>query len=362
MVLDAQIKKQLGSGNSHALTINVRVRAGDGVTVLFGASGAGKTSILRAIAGIITPDEGRISLGEKVYYDSAAGISLPMQQRRLGYVFQNHVLFPHLTAEQNVLYGVKSSRLRPALERVRDLFELLAIQHTTNRYPHELSGGEQQRVALARALATDPLLMLLDEPLSAVDAATRSRLVEEISTLQQKSGVPFLYVTHNHSEAVRLGNMMLVIDEGKIVQEGSPLEIFNAPRTASVARVVGTENVFVGKILRHHAADGITVVDVNSCLIELPYNDIAEGTRVTFGIRSEDIIVSREHLTQISARNVLQGTVRSIITDIDQTELLVDCGIDFKVSVTKAAVRSLGLEPGSSVYLLIKARALHVLA
>jgi molybdate transport system ATP-binding protein len=340
----------------------VKVRAGRGVTVLFGSSGAGKTTILRAIAGIVTPDEGRISLDEKVYFDSSAGISLPMQQRELGYVFQNPMLFPHLTAEQNVLYGARSDSRRLARERVRELFDLLAIQNTAERYPYELSGGEQQRVALARALATDPLLMLLDEPLSAVDVATRSRLLEEISAIQQQSGIPFLYVTHNHNEAVRLGNTMLVIDEGKIVQEGPPLEVFNAPQTAPVARVVGTENVFVGKILHHHAEDGTTVIDASSCLLEVPYNGVSIGSQVTVGLRSEDIIVAREHLSQTSARNVLRGKIRHIIRDIDKTELVVACGIDLKVSVTQATVRKLKLEVGNEVFLLIKARALHLLA
>jgi molybdate transport system ATP-binding protein len=212
-MLDAHIKKQFGSGNGHTLTIDVRVKAISGVTVLFGSSGAGKTSILRAIAGIITPDEGRITLGEDTYFDSTAGISLPMQQRKVGYVFQNHVLFPHLTAEQNVLYGVRADSRHSARERAQELFSTLGIPKTADRYPHHLSGGEQQRVALARALATDPLIMLLDEPLSAVDVATRSRLLEEISATQRRSGIPFLYVTHNHSEAVRLGDTIIVIDE-----------------------------------------------------------------------------------------------------------------------------------------------------
>lgn len=359
--MDARIKKRLGNGEGQTLTIDVNLRAAGGVTVIFGSSGAGKTSILRAIAGIITPDEGRITLGEKIYFDSAAGINLPMQERKVGYVFQNHVLFPHMTAEQNVLYGVRSESRRSARERVRDLFSLLGIQRTAARYPHELSGGEQQRIALARALATEPLVMLLDEPLSAVDVATRSRLLEEISAIQHQSGIPFLYVTHNHSEAVRLGNAMLVVDEGKVVQEGAPLEIFNAPRTASAARVVGTENVFVGRILRHQPEDGMTEIDINSCRLEVPYNGLSIGSQVTVGIRSEDIIVSREHLTQTSARNVLQGVIKHIIRDVDKTELVASCGIDFKVSVTRAAVRILGLEVGSKVYLLIKARALHVL-
>jgi molybdate transport system ATP-binding protein len=361
-MLDVRVKKQLGSGNAHALTIDVTLKVSGGVTVLFGSSGAGKTSILRAIAGVVTPDEGRISLGERVYYDSSAGISLPMQQRRLGYVFQHHTLFPHLTAEQNALYGAKADSKRFARERVRALFEMLAIRDTAARYPHELSGGEQQRVALARALATDPMLMLMDEPLSAVDVATRSRLLEEISAIQQQSGIPFLYVTHNPSEAVRLGNNMIVIDQGKVVQEGAPLEIFNAPKTAPVARVVGTENVFIGKIARHESEDGITVIVAGSCLIELPYNGMPVGSQVTVGVRSEDIIISREHLTQTSARNVLAGKIRSVITDLDKVEIIAHCGLDLKVSVTRAAVRSLHLEVGSEIYLLIKARAIHVLA
>jgi molybdate transport system ATP-binding protein len=361
-MLDARIKMQLGSGAGHSLTIDVKVRATDGVTVLFGPSGAGKTSILRSIAGILTPDEGRIILGERVFFDSAAGIHLPIQERRVGYVFQNHVLFPHLTAEQNVLYGARASSRHSARQRVDELFALLGIQKTAARYPRELSGGEQQRVALARALATDPRILLLDEPLSAVDVATRSRLLGEISAIQSRSGIPFVYVTHNHSEAVRLGDIMYVIHEGKIMQEGTPLEIFNAPRSAPVAHVVGTENVFVGKVLAHRHEDGTTVIDVNSCRLEVAYHGLPVGSQVTVGIRSEDIIISREHLTQTSARNVLSGVIKHIISDVDKTELVIFCGIDFKVSITPATVRILRLEVGSKVYMLIKARALHLLA
>jgi molybdate transport system ATP-binding protein len=361
-MLDARIKKVFGSGNGHSFALDVEFTASDGITVLFGASGAGKTSILRAVAGILRPDEGRISLDAKTYFDSASGICLPMQKRKIGYVFQHHVLFPHMTAEQNVMYGASALSRHAAQERVRELFYLLAIEKTAVRYPHELSGGEQQRIALARALATDPMLMLLDEPLSAVDVVTRLRLLEEMAAIQQRSKIPFLYVTHNHSEAVRLGTKMLVIDEGKILQEGTPLEIFNAPQTAPVARLVGAENVFAGKILHHHPEDGMTSIDIGACLLEVSYNALPVDTAVTIGLRSEDILVSRERLGQTSARNVLRGSVRRIITEVDATELVVDCGVDVKVSVTRAAVRQLGLEVGSEVYLLIKARALHVIA
>jgi molybdate transport system ATP-binding protein len=361
-MLDARIQKQLGSAGGHHLSLDVHVKAGEGVTVLFGPSGAGKTSILRTIAGIMNPDRGKISLGDKIFFDTASRIHLSMQQRNVGFVFQNYALFPHLTAEQNILYGIRAGASASARKRARELLSLLRIEKTAGRFPKELSGGEQQRVALARALATDPSIMLLDEPLSAVDVATRSRLLVEISAIQKSSRIPFLYVTHNYSEAVRLGSTMIVIDEGRIVQEGPPIDIFAAPKTEPVARLVGTENVFMGKILRHSPEDGLSTLETESFLIEVPYNALPIGSSVTVGIRSEDIIVSREHLTQTSARNVLRGVIRHIFSDIDKTELVVFCGISLKVSITQAAVRQLQLNEGSQVYLLIKARALHMLA
>lgn len=360
-MLDARIKKQLGSGNSQAVTVDVHIRAADGITVLFGASGAGKTSILRAIAGIIAPDQGRIALGDTVYFDAAAGLCLPMQRRKVGYVFQNHALFPHWTAEHNILYGAQENSGRSPRERARDLLTLLGIEKVADRYPHELSGGEQQRVALARALATDPSIMLLDEPLSAVDVATRTRLLEEIAAIQQRSGIPFLYVTHNPTEALRLGKTMIILDEGKVVQEGAPMEIFNAPQTATAARVVGAENIFLGNILRHQPEDGTTEIAVGACRLETSFNGLPIGSPVTLGIRSEDILISREHITQTSARNVLPGEICKIYRDVNRAELLVHCGADFKVSITPATVRILNLEVGSSIYLLIKARAIHLL-
>jgi molybdate transport system ATP-binding protein len=361
-MLKARITKHLGSGVKPILTVDVNISVVSGVTVLFGHSGAGKTTVLRAIAGTILPDEGKISLGEKIYFDSTTGINIPIQDRRVGYVFQNHALFPHMTAEENVLYGARPSMKSSSRMRVRELFSMLAIEKTAARYPHQLSGGEQQRIAIARALASDPLIMLLDEPLSAVDETTRSRLLTEIAAVQRQSGVPFLYVTHNQNETVRIGDTMFVMHEGKVLQEGPPLEVFNAPRSLPVAQAVGTDNLFIGEILEHKPEDGITTIAVGSCLIQVPFNGLSLGTQVTLGIRSEDIIVSCERLTRTSARNVLQGVVKHMIFDADKTELVVFCGVDFKVSLTLAAVRDLDLHVGKEIYLLVKARALHILA
>ena len=224
-MLDARIHKKLGLNGSPV--IDVHIKAADGITVLFGPSGAGKTSILRSIAGILVPDEGRIALGDTVFFDSTNSVDLPIRRRGVGYVFQNHLLFPHMTAEHNALYGVRGNARKSARERVHDLFDMMGISGTAARRPHELSGGEQQRVALVRALATDPSIMLLDEPLSSVDAATRTRLTEEIADIQRRTGIPFLYVTHDQMEARRLGKTMILIDEGKVTRQGTPGEVFD---------------------------------------------------------------------------------------------------------------------------------------
>lgn len=203
--------------------------ASNGITILFGQSGSGKTTTLRAIAGIVTPDSGKICIGDEIYFDSPTGKDLSIQRRRVGYVFQDYALFPHLTAAQNVAYGIKDNGERGASrqERARAMLALFKIEHVALRYPQNMSGGEQQRTALARALASNPAVVLLDEPLSAVDAETRSRLLDEVVLAQERVGIPFIYVTHNTAEAMRLGTQVVVLHEGSVRQIGRPSEIFN---------------------------------------------------------------------------------------------------------------------------------------
>jgi molybdate transport system ATP-binding protein len=361
-MLSVDFRKEFRKDSRLTFKLDVTFTLERGLTVLFGPSGSGKTTILRAIAGLATPDAGKISLGDRVYFDSSTGQNIPVQLRRTGLVFQDSLLFPHLTAEQNVRYGMKAGSELEKRKRARELLGMLGIGYARERNPRELSGGEQQRVALARALASEPAVMLLDEPLSAVDVATRSRLLQEIVEVQRRWQIPFLHVTHSPAEAVRAGDWVLVLDQGEIVQEGLPLEIFNSPKSLTLARVLGTENIFAGNILSQSEEDGISVVDLKALRLNVSYNGLRPGTQATLGIRAEDIIVSLEPVLHTSARNLLQGVVKARLPGGNKVELVVDCGLDFKVSVTRKAVEDLQLKPGAAVWLLIKASACHTLA
>ncbi len=361
-MLQAAIKKRFGPDGKIRFALEADFTAGEGITVLFGPSGSGKTSTLRAIAGMVMPDEGKISLGNRVYFDSAARVNLPMQRRRVGFVFQDYLLFPHLTALENVRYGIQGESERARRARALEILQLVGVDHGAERRPRELSGGEQQRVALARAIGSDPAILLLDEPLSAVDVATRSRLLDEIVELQRKTRIPFLYVTHSPADAVRIGDSLLVLSEGRIVQQGKPLEVFNAPLNVPAAQVVGTENILLGAIAEHQAEQGISLVDLGRCRIVIPLADLPLGTRVTLGIRADDIIVSREPVTRTSARNLLAGKVKHLLRDQERVELIADCGVDLKVRITPQATQALELAPGVPIFLLIKANACRLLS
>lgn len=215
-MLTVNVKKNFYEKRDAAFRLDVSFTVGNGFTVLTGASGAGKTSVLRLIAGILTPDEGSLKMGSQTFFDSAQKINLPIQQRRVGFVFQDYALFPHLSAQENIAYGVKAGGKTRQHDKAREMLALFHIEYLHQRLPREMSGGEQQRVALARALASDPLIALLDEPLSAVDVETRARLLDEIENAQAQTKIPFIYVTHNEAEAARLGKYRINLHEGRV--------------------------------------------------------------------------------------------------------------------------------------------------
>jgi len=361
-MLDVAIKKQFAANGRPSFALDAEFTANQGITVVFGASGSGKTTTLRSIAGMVTPDAGRISLGDAVYFDSTTRVNLSMQKRRVGFVFQDYLLFPHLTAAENVAYGAKAQNERARRQHATEMLKLVGVDHASDRRPDQLSGGEQQRVALARALASDPVILLLDEPLSAVDVQTRSRLLDEIVEVQRKTSIPFIYVTHSPADAVRIGDHLLLMADGRIVQQGKPLEIFNAPLNVPAAQVVGTENILVGRVAAHQPQEGISIIDLGRCRMVIPHSPLPEGSRVTLGIRAEDIIVSRERVSRTSARNLLAGTVKHLLRDEESVELVADCGVDLKVRITPQATQALELAPGVEIYLLIKANACRLLS
>ena len=217
-MLDVNVKKSLGDDLPRGFLLDVSFSVDGGITVLAGASGAGKTTTLRLIAGILTPDEGVIKIGDKIYFDSDRHIDLPIQKRNVGFVFQDYALFPHLNAEQNISYGIKNKSKTERLEKAIEMLALFHIEHIGKSVRREMSGGEQQRVAVARALASDPTVLLLDEPLSAVDVETRSKLLDEIEAAQTQTGIPFIYVTHNQTEAVRLGRQRVTLAKGRVIE------------------------------------------------------------------------------------------------------------------------------------------------
>jgi molybdate transport system ATP-binding protein len=247
-VLWTEIKKRLDG-----FELDVAFQADEGRVVLFGPSGAGKSLTLQAITGVMRPDAGRVEVNGRLLFDSASGVNLPPQVRRVGYVPQSYALFPHLTVEQNVAYGVQ--RLDAARRRalVQEMVELVGLQGLERRRPRELSGGQQQRVALARALASRPELLVLDEPFSNIDTGLRGTLRRELLDLQARSGITTLVVTHDLDDAFFLGSRIVVIDRGRVLQAGSREDIFYRPATRRVAEFVGTRNILRATVLESNS-------------------------------------------------------------------------------------------------------------
>src|SRR5437867_2860995 len=224
-------------------TLAVEWRAAEPVVALFGPSGAGKTLTLQCLSGLLRPDSGRIVLNERVFFDGAAGVNLPPPARRLGYVFQGYALFPHLTVAENIAFGLKGLPRGRRRERTAAVIDRLGLGGLERRYPRELSGGQQQRVALGRALAVDPDLLLLDEPLSALDAPLRRQLREELREILSGCGTAAVVVTHDFTEAYRLADRIVVYEDGRIIQSAPRAELLWQPASEAVARIMGLRNV-----------------------------------------------------------------------------------------------------------------------
>jgi molybdate transport system ATP-binding protein len=332
-----------------------------GTLVLYGPSGSGKTTILRCLAGLERPDRGRIDAGAETWFDAERRIDLAPQRRRVGYLPQGFALFPHLDVRSNIAYGLGGVPAAARQARVDELVGLFALGGLEGRRPRGLSGGQQQRVALGRALAAAPRVLLLDEPLSALDGQTREAVRGELRQLLRDAAAPAIVVTHDRTEALVLGDRVAVVADGAIRQLGPILDVFDRPVDETVARIVGVETVFPATVVG--ASDGLLRLRVGTAEL-VALGDRPPGTSLLVSIRAEDVLLEDEPAdaaAALSARNRLHGRVISIERAGPLMRVAVDCGFRLVAAVTRPAVEELGLEPGSRVVAVLKAPAVHVI-
>jgi len=343
--------------------------------VILGPTASGKTLLLELIAGFYRPDSGEIAIGGRDI------TNLPPEQRAVGFVYQDYSLFPHLNVEENIGFGLKlkgdfftkTEKNHPDERRkkVQEIMDTLGISHLSHRYSLTLSGGEQQRVALARAIVTDPMILLLDEPLSALDNRTQGLLRDELKRMHREAGLTTVHVTHDQTEAMVLADRIAVMMDGKVVQVGTPEEIFNSPANSEIAEFVGTENILAGVVVSNEG--GLAVIEVEGNLMEA-VSDYGAGERVRLCLRPEDVAIAsitaahdaaREHREsdhrESSVRNVFRGTITEIVPHGALTRVRIDCGVEIVSLVTKQSVAAMGLAVDCWVYVSFKAAAAHVI-
>lgn len=328
-----------------------------GVTVLFGRSGSGKTTIINAVAGLLRPDQGRIALDGAVLQDSAAKHFLPPHRRRIGYVFQDHRLFPHLSVRQNLLYGRRFAETPRGADFGR-IVDLLGIAPLLDRRSGALSGGEKSRVAIGRAILSNPRLLVMDEPLAALDEARKAEILTYLERLRDETGLPILYVSHSMAEVARLATTLVVVDAGRVLAAGPAERLIVDPALAPVlgprelgalipAQIVGPES------------DGLTRLETSAGPIFLPGIAGPAGGRVRVRIMAHEVILARERPRGLSAQNILPATVTAIAGD-DGPSVMVHLAIGpdpVLARITRRALNELGLAVGQTVHVVLKSMA-----
>ncbi|MCU1271651.1 MAG: Molybdenum transporter ATP-binding protein [Acidobacteriaceae bacterium] len=392
--LQVRVRRTL-AGDAGGFELDVAFALEKGITILFGPSGAGKTTLLDCIAGLTNPDQGRIVAGGRVLFDSEEQSNLSTTERNIGYVFQDLALFPHLTVEANVAYGLGGLRAEDRKQRVAGALESLGILVLRRRRPAELSGGERQRVALARTLVTQPSVLLLDEPLAALDLPVRMKIADDLRRSIQALPIPVFYVTHSRDEVFMLGERMLMLERGKIIAEGTPHQVMSAPRSETVAQLAGFENVFEAQVTSVHEERGTMTCEIlssgakarvsgtadgtaeavpfqnleregrsgsNAIELETPLVRAEVGTKLRVGISAGDVLLATSAPLGLSARNILTGRLLSLSQRDMIVVARVDCGVEMSVHLTLAARDSLELRPGRQVWLIVKTHSCHLLA
>ena len=327
--------------------------------VLFGPSGSGKTTVLRSIAGLEWPELGTIRFISRTWLDTSARVHVSPQQRRIGYMPQDYALFPNYTVAGNIGYGLAELSPVERTKRVAEMLKLFQLEGLESAKPRELSGGQQQRVALARAVAPRPQLLLLDEPLSALDAPTRAQVRGDLRHVLTQLALPSIIVTHDWTEALTFGDVIAVMGTGNVLQVGSPQDVFSRPKNAEVAQIVGVETVVEGSVSEQR--NGLATVRVNGTTLRGLGADPV-GAPVLVCIRAEDVLLEQAGSGMTSARNHLVGTVTAVTPQGVMVQVMIDCGFPLAALVTRGALEELALRVGSPVTAAMKAGAVHLIS
>jgi molybdate transport system ATP-binding protein len=330
------------------------------VAAIFGPSGAGKTSLLEAVAGLRKIETGEIEIAGRTLFSSAKKIDLPPRERAIGYVPQDPTLFPHLSVKDNILFGAhgageRDGRAEIAIDQVVRLLEIASL---LDRSIDRISGGEAQRIALARALLSRPRLLLLDEPLASLDIGLKERILPYLKRVRDELTIPMIYVTHDPVEVLSLADWVIMLNQGRVVAEGVPQDVFTSGAVLAELDRDQLENVFDAVLVDSSSKDGRSRVRLASGVeIFIPYTARERGSALQVGIRADDILVAIQRPEGLSAGNVIAGTVRRMESLPGQVILRVDAGSAFYVRLTPPAVERLRLAVGSNVFLVIKTRS-----
>ncbi|MGV6849264.1 MAG: molybdenum ABC transporter ATP-binding protein [Marinibacterium sp.] len=338
--------------------LDAAFEAPPGLTVLFGRSGSGKTTTIHAVAGLLHPDRGRIAVDDLVLLDTEKGIDLPVHRRRLGYVFQDGRLFPHLSVRQNLAYGRSFRRGSDRREDPDRIVGLLGLEHLLDRRPGHLSGGEKQRVAIGRALLAEPRLILADEPLAALDEARKAEILPYFERLRDEVSVPILYVTHAPQEVARLATFVVVLEAGQVIRSGPAAEVLGDPAiTPAGARAAGA--VLEASVKTHHP-DGITELEAGGVALFLPRIPQTPGSRIRIRIPASEVVLAHSRPEGLSALNLLPGIIE-VVRPGDGPGALVSVRTPagtVLARVTRRALTNLGLGEGATCYLVVKSVAI----
>jgi molybdate transport system ATP-binding protein len=352
------------AANAASFVLDVSLEIPSGITIVFGASGAGKSTLLDCIAGLLRPDAGQIKVGDDTLFDSETRVNIPPQLRRMAYVFQSLALFPHMTAEENIAYGLAHLPADQRAARIAEILQAFRVEDLRNRRPREISGGEKQRVALARSLVTSPRVLLLDEPLSGLDAELKASIVDDLRAWNAAQKIPIVYVTHTRDEVDALGERVIVLDRGCVISEGQPREVLEAPRRRKLAQAAGFENLLDATVVELRETDGVMRVRLGEgpSEIEVPLGYAAPNDRVKVAIRAGDILLATQPPVGLSARNILEGKIVSLESRGIMVVARVKAGVTFTVHITPGASRALELTAGMPVWIVLKTHSCHLVS